>query len=130
MNSVSVDIAQLLHDNAFGVLTTNLFAMEWGQDRDDQILVLDSPGFDSPMKEVYENPIFQILVRGKPDADMITAHDLLRSIHEFLIAQPTQDIGTTEYLQYEPISTIAGLGRDKENRGIFSISYFTYRDPI
>lgn len=130
MKAVSVDIMQLLNDNAFGTIGTDLFAMAWNESVNAQILVMDVPGVDSPLKEVYENPSFQVLVRGDKGADMVTAHDLLRSIHEFLVVQPVQFIGTTEYLQYEPLSTLSGLGRDDNDRAVFSMNYYTFRNPL
>lgn len=130
MKAVSVDIMSLLNTNGLGVTGTDLFAMAWNESVDSQILILDTPGVDSPLKEVYEQPTFQILVRGEKGGDMITAHDLLRSIHEFLIVQPTQTIDGTDYLQYEPLSTIAGLGRDDNDRPVFTMNYYTFRNPI
>ncbi len=128
MKAVSVDIATLLEDNGLGVFGTDLFAMAWGEGVDKQVLIMDTPGRDSPLKGLYENPTFQVLVRGAKNDDLNTAYVTIRDIHEFLIAQPSQDIDGTGYLEYEPLSTIAGLGRDKNDRAIFSMNYFTFRD--
>lgn len=130
MKAVSVDMMTLLELNDFGTVGTDLFAMEWNANVDEQVLIIDTPGIDSPVKDIYEQPTFQILVRGGQGGDMIDTYNRLRSIHEFLISQPTQSIGSTGYLQYEPLSTIAGLGRDDNNRAIFSMNYFTIRNPI
>lgn len=130
MNPVSFDIMTLLSDNAFGVISTDLFAMGWGEGIDSQILIMDVAGGDSPLKEVYENPHFQIIVRGEKNADFLTAYGRIKSIHEFLISLPTGAINGTDYLEFEPFSTIAALGRDDNDRAIFSMNYYTFRDPI
>ena len=130
MKAVSVDIMTLLANNSLGTIGTNLFAMAWGEGVDEQVLVLDAPGVNSPLKKVYEQPSFQILVRGEKNGDMNDAYQKMRDIHEFLIAQPSQDIDDTGYLQYEPLSSIAGLGRDDNDRGIFSMNYYTFRNSI
>lgn len=140
MNSVSIDIMNLLQTNGFGTIGTSLFAMAWGDGVDSQTLVMDSEGFNTTLKTDlddnglplagYEQPVFTVLVRGNKGEDMNTAYQTIRGIHEFLIVQPTQTIGTTEYLQYEPLSTILTLGRDDNDRAVFSIRYYTFRNPI
>lgn len=129
MNPVSLDIMMLLELNALGTRGIDLFAMAWNESVQAQVLILDTPGVDSPVKDIYEQPTFQILVRGEKGGDMIETYDKLRGIHEFLIDQPTQFIGATEYLQYEPLSTIAGLGRDDNDRAVFVMNYYTFRNP-
>lgn len=130
MNAVSVDIMQLLTDNSLGTVGVDLFAMGWGEGVDAQTLVMDQSGRDSALKEVYENPLFQILVRGDKNGDLNTAYGTIRSIHEFLIAQPTTQINGEDYLGFEPIGSIAPLGRDDNDRPVWSMNYFTFRNPI
>jgi len=130
VNAVSVDIIKLLNDNQFGVIGTNLFAMAWCETIDSQVLVLDHESIISPLKADYENPVFQILIRGDKNADMNTAYTLARSIYEFLIIQTRQVINSTEYLEYEPTSSVIGLGRDDNDRAIFSTNFYTFRLPI
>lgn len=129
--SVSQDIATLLEGGGLGLVqAADLFIMEWGPDStDEQILIMDTAGFDSDLKEIYEQPTFQVLARGARAAGGNAAYDSIRAVHEFLIAQETQSIGGREYLQYEPVSNIAGLGRDDNDRHVFSMNYFTYRAP-
>jgi len=131
MNSVSEDIATLLAANALGTIGTDLFFLAWGDGVDSQILILDVGGFSTEDKENSEQPIFQVLSRGKPGEDMKTAYATIRAVHEFLIAEPTQDIGVgNEYQQFTPISTIMGLGRDDNNRAVYSMNYYTFRASI
>ena len=130
MKSVSVDMISLLQTNTFGSIGTDLFAMAWGDDVDAQILIMDTSGIASMLKVEYENPTFQILVRGARNADLNTAYQLARSIFEFLIVQVRQVIDTTEYLEYEPTSSIISLGRDENDRAVFSMNFYTFRCPI
>lgn len=131
MNSVSEDIATLLAANALGVIGTTLFFLAWNDRVEAQTLILDAGGFDTEDKENSEQPIFQVLVRGEPGEDMKTAYTTIRAVHEFLIAQATQDIGVgNEYQQFTPISTIMGLGRDENDRAVYSMNYYTFRAAI
>lgn len=130
LNSVSVDIMNLLAANALGTVGDDLFAIAWGEGVDAQTLILDQPGFDTTLKENHEQPVFQVLVRGGKNTDMNTAYTAIRDVHEFLIIQPEQILGGVEYLHYEPISTILTLGRDDKDRAIFSMNYYTFRQSI
>jgi len=130
MKSVSIDIMSLLDTNSFGTTGTDLFALAWNEDVDAQVLVLDSEGIESMLKVEYENPTFQILVRGARGADMDTAFTLARSIFEFLIVRVREVIDTTEYLEYEPTSSIINLGRDENDRAVFSQNFYTFRLPF
>lgn len=133
MNSVSFDIMQFLEANAFGVAGTDLFSFEWGMSSgsevDRQILVLDQEALDSPMKEQYEQPIFQILVRGEKSESGRLVYDRARAIFEFMIAQPTQAINGEDYLQFEPIGNVVQLGRDDNDRYNVSMNFYTFRNP-
>ena len=134
--AVCVDVMNLLSTNGFGTIGTNLFAMAWGDDVDSQVLVIDSEGFETTLKTDlddmgspiagYEQPTFRVLARGNKGEDMNTAYQTLRDIHEFLIAETS----AVDYLQYEPISTILTLGRDDNDRAVFSARYYTFRNPI
>ncbi len=130
MIAVSIDITTLLAANALGTYGTDLFAMEWNDELDAQTLILDQAGIDSPLKESHEQPFFQVLVRGEKGDDMNTAYQAIRAIHEFLIQAPTQLIGLCEYTGFDPLSTIINLGRDDNNRAIFSMNYYTFRSSL
>ncbi len=130
MNAVSVDVMTLLQTNGFGTIGTDLFAMGWGEGVDAQVLVMDSEARSSTLKVEYENPTFQILTRGARGADMNTAYETARSIHEFLIIQERQVINSSEYLEYEPTSGLIHLSRDENDRAVFSSNYYTFRLPI
>lgn len=126
MNAVSVDVMALLAANALGVISTDLFAMEWGEGVDEQTLILDTGGVASPLKEAYEQPTFQVLTRGKRKEDANTSYQTSRAIYEFLIAQPT----ATGLMEFEPTGGPPELlGRDENDRMIYSCNYYTFRNP-
>lgn len=126
MNAVSVDVMALLAANALGTIGTNLFAMEWGEGVDEQTLILDTGGVPSPLKEAYEQPTFQVLARGKRKADANTSYQASRAIYEFLIAQPT----ALDLMGFEPVGGPPELlGRDENDRMIYSCNYYTFRNP-
>ena len=136
MNAVAFDIMTLLNDNIAGLTTAqNLFANMWGhlngQEIDQQLLVVDSEGITSPLKDAWEQPVFQILTRGNKGADTLDAYNVMREVHEFLISQPEVVlINGCQYLGFEPQGTIAPLGRDENDRMVYSMRYYSYRNPI
>ena len=132
MNAVCVDIATMLAANGHGTFGADgsIYAFAWNEKLDDQILIMDSGNIPVPLRELNENPKFQILVRGKKGADINTAYGVIDAIHRFLIVQARQVISLTEYAYYEPITGIISLGRDENDRYVFSSNYFTFRESI
>ena len=130
-NSVAKDIATLLAANGFGTLGTNIFGMEWGPDSTDaQILIIDVIGVDTQDKDQYEHPSFQILKRGERAGSASDVYDDIKAIHNFLIQQAESvTINATDYLGFEPLGSIGGLGRDDNDRYVYSMNYTTFRNP-
>jgi len=129
-NAVSYDIATHLAANAFGTVGTDLFGMAWGKGVDAQTLVMDSAGFESDQKLEYEKPGFQILVRGERNESAKTVYDSARAIYIFLInVADLVTINAVDYLGFEPQSNIAPLGYDENERFIYSMNFYTYRNP-
>jgi len=133
-NAVSIDIITFLATNGFGTIGTanaDLFAMAWGEGVDKQILVMDTGGIDTDLKLVVENPTFQILARGDKNIDLNLTYQVIRSAHEFLISAKDPVISGTAYIGgFEPRGIINSLGRDQNDRAMFSANYFTFRDSI
>lgn len=129
-NAVSFDIITLLAANGFGTSGVDLFGMEWGVNVAKQILVMDTAGFDSPQKLQFEQPGFQILARGEKTKSPTLVYDDARAIQIFLINQPTLvTINGTDYLGFEPQGNLAGIGRDSNQRYVYSMNFWTYRNP-
>lgn len=133
MNAASFDIATLLSANGFGVfggVGANLGAMAWLEDVDEQVVVLDSGSIDRPLALQSEQPTFQILARGKRGDDMNVAYGTIRAIHEFLLPLSTTVINGEDYLSFFPTSAPTGIGRDKNDRAVFTANYYTFRNPL
>ena len=130
MNAPSFDIMTLLAANAFGTIGSDLFAMAWGDGINTQILVMDTGSVERSLANVVEQPLFQILARGEPNGDLTTTYDALRAIHEFLLPLSTTTINGDEYLSFFPVSAPTGIGRDKNDRAVYTANYSTFRNPI
>lgn len=133
MNPIYYDVAFFLQANGFGTIGEDLAGGEWnkavnGNPFNKQTLVLEGIGTPSDLKDLYENPSVQILVRGdkmEPDVDVYRrAHTISR----FLLSQPENvDVNGTCYKGFEEGSTIAPLGKDESQRFVYSMNFFTWR---
>ena len=130
LNPSYFDVATLLDDNAFGSLGVDLFGGEWG-DVDAQTLVLEGVGTVSDLKQTYEQPSVQILVRGEKLQASHLVYATAKAISDFLVTQAESvTINTTEYIGFEPSSNIAPLGKDANERHVYSMNFSTYRAAI
>jgi hypothetical protein len=123
-------IAFYLADNGFGSLGDNIFGGEWGE-ADKQIACFGGPGTPSELKETYENPGLQILVRGnKREADHIV-YTAAKAVSDFLLSLPDSiEISGVCYTGFEPTTDIANLGKDENERFIYSMNFSTYRNRV
>ena len=130
MNAASFDIMTLLSDNTLGTIGTDLGAMAWLEGVDKQVIVIDTGSIDRDLALQSEQSTFQILSRGKASEDMQTAYNTLRAIHEFLLPLGTTIINGEDYLSFFPISAPTGIGRDDNDRAVFTANYSTFRNPL
>ena len=121
-------IAFFLSDNGFGTLGTDIFGGEWGQ-VDKQILVLNGVGAGADPKELFENPGLQIIVRGnKREADHLV-YTAAKAVSDFLLALPDAvEISGVCYTGFEESSNIANLGKDENERFLYSMNFTTFRN--
>ena len=130
MNPVYYDVAFYLDANGFGTLGTDLFGGEWGQ-VDKQILVLGGAGTPSELKSLYEMPDIQILVRGNKSESDRHVYAIAKGVSDLLLsALDNVDINGTCYTGFEPSSNIAPLGKDENERFIYSMNFTTYRNAF
>lgn len=130
MNPTYYDTATLLNDGLASLtLGSNLFGGEWSAGIDKQALCLEGVGTPSPLAESYEQSSVQILVRGGArEADYITYRQA-KEISEFLLSQTScVTINGTVYKGFEQGSNIAALGKDQNERFLYSMNFFTYRN--
>jgi hypothetical protein len=129
-NAIHYDVATLLNDNALGTLGTDLFGGEWGTP-DAQTLVLDGAGTPSDLKELYEQPSVQILVRGERQEAAHMVYTKAKVISDFLLSQSEcVTINATDYKGFEQGSNIAALGKDENERHIYSMNFYTWRNAF
>ena len=129
MNPVSKDVIDLLAANDFGAVGIDLFGMGWGEENDQQIVVIDTGGFEAEVIESLERPSFQILARGNKTAGGFEVYDNLRKVYEFLNIQGNVIINDTCYPEFDPLSPPASIGQDDEDRHLCSVNYTTFRNP-
>lgn len=127
-NPVYYDVLTLLAAGGFGTIGAQLFGGEWGSPNA-QILVLDGPGFPSAQPGVYEQPGVQILVRGEKGGRDIDVYREAKRVHDYLLTQPdSANVNGVCYKGFEANSNIAALGKDDNERFIYSANFYTWRN--
>jgi hypothetical protein len=128
------DVMTLLSDNSLGVIGEDLFGGEWGTktlntDIDEQVLVIEGVGTPSELKDLYEQPSVQILVRGPKAGADIDVYQRAKRISNFLLSQSEcTEINGKIYKGFEEGSNLAALGKDENQRFIYSMNFFTFRN--
>ena len=130
MNATYYDVAQLLADNGLGTLGVDLFGGEWGTP-DAQVLCLEGIGTPSDIKDTYEQTSVQILVRGEKRARDHDVYAVARAVSLFLLGlSECVTVNGTDYKGFEPGSNIAPLGMDTNERFVYSMNMYTYRNAF
>ena len=121
-------VAFFLSINGFGALGEDIFGGQWGP-VDEQVLVLNGVGVAADPKELYENPGLQIIVRGKKGLADHEVYTRAKSISDFLLAQlDNVEISGVCYTGFEESSNIANLGKDDNERFVYSMNFTTFRN--
>lgn len=128
-NSAAEDVMRLLGANGYGTIGTDLFAFEWKAGIDKQTLVLDQGGFEPELKDLIESPKIQILCRGERAKTVKDVHTVARSIYDYLISLNGVLANGTCYLEFEPQSLPTGIGRDENDRYVYTMNFYTHRNP-
>lgn len=124
------DLALYLAANDFGTLGTDIFAGEWGS-ASKQLMLLNGVGVPSDVKDLYENPGIQIFARGdKREADH-EVYSTAKEVSDFILALADNiEINGVCYTGFEPTTNIANLGKDDNERFIYSMNFTTFRNRI
>lgn len=136
LNSVSEDIVVMIHAaTGFGVAGVDLFAYEWGTKTDGkeinkQTMIVDVDGIDAPISEEHENPVFLIQVRGDTKEPRKIVHDRARTLYQFMLQENRQTINGILYLPFAPVGGLIPMGNDSNNRVIYSMTFFTFRQSL
>jgi hypothetical protein len=121
MNSPAVDMADYLVGSSSGiglVIGTDLFVSLLPESPDVVVALFDSSG-SSPDPHLIQNPMVQILVRGKQgkySAAYTTAEEIVDTFHELA----NVDINSTSYLLFWKMTEINHVGNDTKGRPLFS----------
>jgi hypothetical protein len=130
MNPVYIDVATELQAAGLGNLGSDLFGGEWGL-ADKQILVLSGGSPPSDLKEVYESVEIQILVRGdKRDSDSVV-YNRAYEVSRYLLRLSDQAVlNGCIYKGFEAVTNIAPLGKDDNQRFIYSMNFNSFRSGV
>lgn len=122
------DVAKLLeNEGSLGSIGSNIFGYEWGKP-DEQILVLLGVVAPSDLKDLYATDSVQILVRGERTRSAKHAYTIANKIYNYLVTLPeNNDVDGNCYKGFEPSSNIAPLGKDENERHLFSLNFETVR---
>jgi len=127
-------VMQLLQDGSLGTIGVDIFGAEWGQ-VDKQTLVMTGVSTPSELKREFEEAGIQVICRGKkPGEDSFRDIDVYRTIKtitDFLLSQPDHiEIDGVCYSGFEPSSSIAPLGKDDNERFMYSMNFTTFRNAF
>jgi len=128
MRSPAHDIAEYLEDQ--GVDTT-VYVNEEPDSPDNCVTIYDTQGAEPPLQdiELYE-PTIQVRVRN---TDHATGYQKMREIVDLLILPTTRDLGASDDTRYIGIwatTDILSIGRDDNNRHVFTSNYRINRQPL
>ena len=130
MNAPHYDIAQKISTGTALTLGGALFCGEWGSP-DAQVLVLDGIAPPSELPYTYEQIGIQVLVRGAKRQAAREVYETAKIVYDFLIALPDNfETNGCEYSSFEPSSNIAPLGRDENERHLYSMNFTAYRSGV
>ena len=132
MNAFYYDAATLLNDGLASLtLGSNLFGGEWNAGKDEQTLCIEGVGVPSDQKELYEQPSVQILVRGEKGQPDYRVYNTAKEISDFLLQQSEcVTINGTTYKGFELGSNIAPLGKDENERFVYSMNFYSWRNAF
>lgn len=129
------DVMNILRDGGLGTPGIDLFCGEWGHkdsdEIDSQVLVLNGAGEPSTHRAIYEMVGIQILVRGLRVQADIDVYEKAKQISDYILSLPegvcAEGYGTG-YQGFEESSNIAALGKDNNERFIYSMNFTAYRN--
>lgn len=129
MNATYFDVAALLDlEGSFGASGVDLFSGEWGSPGK-QVLVMEGIGTPSTLPNSYEQAGVQILVRGGKRESDHSVYLRAKAISDYLLSlSDCVTINATVYKGFEESSNIAMLGKDENERFVYSMNFVTWRN--
>ena len=134
MSSPSKDTVDFLHENMnepFANRGATLFCDEWAVGRQAQTIILVSDAPPTDLKDLYEEVRIQILTRGKKNEAAYKVYDKIKAIRDFLLSQPDDfQMNGSGYKGFEAVTNIVPLGRDNNERFVYSTNLSTFRKGL
>jgi len=125
---IYADVMELLATNGFGSIGVDIYGGEWGEP-DGQILCLDGAGTSSDLPGTYEMPSVQILVRGSKRQADIEVYTRAKAVSNFLLSQSDCTVANgTSYKGFEEGSNLAPIGKDNNERFIYTSNFYSWRN--
>ena len=128
----------IIQAGGLGTIGVDLHGGEWGfsdqnKEIDEQILCLDGVGSSSDLKDSYESAAVQILVRGGRRGvgnyrDIDVYQKAKRVSNLILSTADNVCVNGIGYTGFEESSNLAPLGRDKNERFVYSMNFSTFRN--
>lgn len=130
MNAPHFDIASKIGAGTSLTLGTDLFCGEWGR-ADYQVLVMDGVAPPSDLPFSYEQIGIQILVRGAKSQAARSVYETGKMVYDFIISLPDNfDANGCQYSSFEPSSNLAHIGKDENERHIYTMNFTAYRSGV
>jgi len=126
-------VMRIIEAAGLGTIGTDLYGGEWGPS-DAQVLCLAGVGVTSELTALFEQPGVQILVRGEKQGAPTGSRDVdvyarAKSISDLLLGQlDNACIDGVNYKGFEETSPPGALGKDQNERFIYSMNFYTYRN--
>jgi len=124
MNPLSVDVRQILIDNA--VPSALIFIASEPDKPNTVMTIYDTPGEPPNPKWLLDTPSCQIRSRSKSYA---TAYSNLLNARDILLGKDKVTVNSTKYIGFFAEGDIMSLQRDDEDRHILVINFRIVREP-
>lgn len=125
-NSPADDIKDYIEDNTDLVFGTDLFVAAEPKDKDNVVTIYDTGGFDADPKFALDSPTIQIRVKNNIYK---TGYLVCEDIKNQLLYFTKQSINDSEYIGIWQQGDITPIGRDENNRFIFTMNFRLKRIP-
>ncbi len=130
MNSPARHIATLLEASSVGLglaLGTDLFIAEELDSPDSIVTVYNTGGFAPQSNYEYLKPTVQVRVRGAKNTSSETSYTTAENIIDALHGVYEQTVSGTRYVQILALGDIFSLGKDENNRFIYTVNFEIHR---
>lgn len=125
-----LDLANFLAANGFGTMGDDIWAGEWGPPNR-QLMLLNGVGVPSELKDLFENPGIQIFARGEKHVADHVVYAAAKAVSDFILSLADNiEIQGVCYTGFEPTTNIVNLGKDSNERFIYSMNFTTFRNVI